>query len=91
MNSSLDLQADGAIAEGAAILFHNDCYVESEGPDQRVVVMREENGHTATVMIVEISDIRITDETATLIQNGEPVEGYTNLPIIHRVHSVRRI
>ena len=91
MNSSLDQQADGAIAEGAGILFHNDCYVESEGPDQRIVAMKEEDGHTVTVMIVEISDIRIVDEVVTLIQNGEPVEGFTNLPFIRRVHNVRRI
>ena len=91
MNSSLDRQADVAITEGAGILLHDDCYVEPKGPDQRIVVMKEKDGHTATVMIVEISDIRVADETATLIQNGEPVEGYTDLPIIRRAHNVRRI
>lgn len=88
MGSSFDQQADDVIAKGAGILLHNDCYVEG---GQKIVVMKEENGHTATVMIVEISDIRIADEMATLTQNGQPVEGYINLPIIRRARNVRRV
>ena len=90
MNSNLDRQADAAIEKGAGILLHNDCYVEPDQSDQ-VVVMKEENGHTATVMIVDVSAVRVTDEMATLMQDGKPVEGYAELPITRRAYNIRRV
>jgi len=92
-DSEFEKRVDAAIAEGAGILFYDSCYVEpkDDSPDQRVIVMKEDAaGHTYTIMIIWVHEIEITDEGATLRQNGESVEGFIDLPIIDRAQNVRR-
>ena len=94
MSSDFDRQADDAIEEGAGVLLRSDRgsrYTMPRGSDQRVVVMEEKNRRTITIRIVDVSTIRVIDGMATLIQDGEPVEGYTGFPIAGRVSNVRRV